>query len=91
MADELTAEKLREELHYDPATGLFTWLKHGWANRVGTVAGGLSDRGYVVIVIAGKLRKAHRLAWLWGRFATAESAQAAYIEEKRRVHAGCTL
>ena len=62
---ELTAEKLRELLHYDPATGIFTW-KVRTANQVkaGDVAGSPSG-GYLQIMVLSRLYKAHRLAWLY--------------------------
>lgn len=64
---ELTAERLREVLHYDPETGVFTWL--GRSRRRGLVAGYTETVGYHVIFVgtraAGKLYKAHRLAWLY--------------------------
>lgn len=71
----LTAERLRELLHYDPATGLFTW-RVAKSNRapVGGVAGSLAVRGCVDIGVDGVRHKAHRLAWLYmtGRWPDAE-------------------
>ncbi len=62
----ITAEKLREVLHYNPETGVFTWINPP-SNTVkkGEVAG--CDRGkkYLVIGVCGKLVFAHRLAWLY--------------------------
>jgi HNH endonuclease len=62
----LTAERLRELLHYDPATGVFTWRVTN-SNRApaGHVAGSPNKRGYIAIGIAGKTYYAHRLAWLY--------------------------
>lgn len=68
MAHEiLTAQRLRELLHYDPITGIFTRLvKTGTKVSVGDVAGFLDDKGYVRIRIGdGKRYLAHRLAWLY--------------------------
>lgn len=64
--NELTAEKLRELLHYSPETGVFTW-KVSNSNRVkvGDVAGCLDGRGYLLISVRSRLHKAHRLAWLY--------------------------
>lgn len=63
----LTQQELKENLHYDPLTGVFTRIKVNIKNqvKVGDIAGYLSKKGYVVIVINGKAYKAHRLAWLY--------------------------
>ena len=162
---DLTAERLRELLHYDPETGVFTWrVNRGRTAKAGSQAGSPHD-GYVQITVDGREYKAHRLAWLYvhgvwpvgqidhrfgirndnrigelrdvtpsvnsqnqriakrsnkssgllgaywhnvsnkwmahigvagkkihlGMFDTAEAAHAAYIEAKRRLHAGCTI
>lgn len=60
----LTAERARELLHYDPGTGVFTWLRRTSNRiRVGDVAGALVD-GYIAIGIDGASYQAHRVAWL---------------------------
>jgi hypothetical protein len=65
----LTAERLRELLSYDPATGIFRWLasRRGHAGKAaaGSVAGTAAHHGYVAIGIDGRQYYAHRLAWLW--------------------------
>lgn len=62
----LTAERLREALRYEPDTGLFVWAnppgEH--ARLAGYVAGGITT-GYVTIKVDGCKYKAHRLAWLY--------------------------
>ena len=64
--DKLTAERLRHLLDYDPVSGVFTWKNPPHARfKVGQVTGTVNTFGYVVIVVDGKARKAHRLAWLY--------------------------
>lgn len=62
----ITVERLRELLHYNPDTGIFTWINPS-SNRikVGSIANCKDAYGYVVIRIDNKLYKAHRLAWLY--------------------------
>lgn len=61
----LTAECLRERLHYNPDTGIFTWIvRPAQCVHIGDVAGCLYD-GYRNILIFNQKYKAHRLAWLY--------------------------
>ena len=64
-------DDIAKALSYDPQTGLVTWVVR--PNRripAGSVAGYVDSWGYVSIKVCGKLRKAHRIAFLImeGRF-----------------------
>lgn len=65
--NDLTAQRLRELLHYDPDSGLFTWriaVRHS-AKKAGDTAGCVVKDGYVVVGVDSHYHKAHRLAWLY--------------------------
>lgn len=60
-------KRVRELLHYDPTSGIFTWrVATSFRARVGGVAGCLcKSTGYRYIGFDGVLYGAHRLAWLY--------------------------
>ena len=62
----LTQELLKEHLHYNQDTGVFTWVKP-IANslQVGDLAGCYDGDGYRIISLYNKPYKAHRLAFLY--------------------------
>ena len=66
-AADLTAARLREVLHYDTATGVFTWLVSASNSvKAGSMAGSLSKiHGYRHIQLDGSIHMAHRLAVLY--------------------------
>lgn len=61
----LTHERLKYVINYDPTTGIFTWARKR-TNRIkkGAVAGSMQG-GYVTIYIDGHHYLAHRLAWFY--------------------------
>lgn len=60
----LTAERLREVLDYNPATGVFTRKITTNRLKAGQEAGSLNSSGYHHIMVDKVLYKSHRLAWL---------------------------
>lgn len=76
MSTKLTQGRLKEVLHYDPDTGIFTWLDGYQPPRsaTGSKAGGLNRAGYTRIGVDGTRYLAHRLAVLYmtGRLPTLE-------------------
>ena len=68
---ELTRERLRELLDYDPKTGEFRWRNNS-KHRAGRIAGFHQRSVSWCINIDGRRYQAHQLAWLyvkgeWGR------------------------
>lgn len=63
----LTQQQLKEYLHYDTETGIFTWLiAKSKSIKAGEIAGHMCKfSGYVFIRIDRKNYRAHRLAWLY--------------------------
>lgn len=60
----ITGARLRELLHYEPLTGVFTALIKRSNTKVGVPLGSVSN-GYLLIRLDYVLYKAHRLAWLY--------------------------
>jgi hypothetical protein len=70
VREELTQERLKQLLHYDPSTGVFTWKKRRGRCSAGAVAGSTNIDGHIKISVDKRYYLAHRLAWLhtYGRF-----------------------
>jgi len=56
---------LRHYLSYDPATGVFRWVKRYGSShvKVGAIAGSPNADGYLTIVFRGRRYRCSRLAW----------------------------
>jgi len=63
----ITQKELKELLHYNPDTGIFTRLiKTASSVQIGDVAGCKHKaNGYIIINVLGIPYRAHRLAWLY--------------------------
>lgn len=63
---ELTQEVLKHHLHYDPLTGIFTWLNPlGSVIKPGAIAGYTVTKGYKQLELRGVAYRLHRLAWFY--------------------------
>lgn len=62
---KLAAWQVRQRLHYDTETGVFTRAKAVKGFPFGSVCGSLTKNGYVGITVAGYKTYAHRLAFLY--------------------------
>lgn len=64
-SESLTATRIRELLHYDPETGIFTRLTSTGGMHKGTTGGRTHPNGYQYIRVDGQRYLAHRIAWLY--------------------------
>jgi len=61
----ITQDELKHKLHYNPDTGIFTWINPIKKTNIGKVAGCTMANGYSYIKINKKLYLSHRLAWIY--------------------------
>ncbi len=59
----VSIEWLRDNLIYEPETGVFLWRRRGFGRTLGRVLGTKNWDGYVVIKVNQVPCYAHRLAW----------------------------
>src|SRR6266576_2835144 len=61
----VTLDRLKEVLHYEPLTGVFTWIKPAsTAVKAGTIAGN-EGQDYNKIMVEGTTYALHVLAWFY--------------------------
>jgi hypothetical protein len=61
----ITQERMKQLLHYNPNTGVFTRIDSNRVDRLGKQPGSRNTKGHVQIRLDGVLYVAHRLAWLY--------------------------
>lgn len=62
----ITQSRLKELLHYNEETGVFTWkVRCGARALAGNTAGSKTSEGYSGIHVKGKSYLSHRLAWVY--------------------------
>lgn len=63
--NNLTQEKLKQLIHYDPNTGIITANMPRHGIKSGDTLGYVANTGYISISLGGKSFLAHRLAWFY--------------------------
>lgn len=85
----MTQKLLKEILHYNPNTGLFTWKINANNNgaTTGTTAGYINDSGYILICYKRNKHRLHRLAWLYmhGEHPQGEIDHVNHIRDDNRI------
>ena len=84
----LTLRQLKSVIHYDPWTGIFTWI--AFVNgrvQIGARAGTRRPDGYLRLRLDGQNYLCHRLAWfyVYGRWPEAELDHANHDRSDNRI------
>ena len=62
----LTQDLVKHYFNYDPETGIFIRkITTAKSSKIGEIAGGKDQKGYIRIRILNKKYRAHKLAWLY--------------------------
>lgn len=61
----LTSQWLRDNLVYEPSTGVFMWKVRGPGRIMGKILGTEVWPGYLTMKVDGTIYYAHRIAWLY--------------------------
>jgi hypothetical protein len=61
----MTQDELKQRLHYDPETGIFTRIQCRYPSKIGTRIGSKLPNGYRYIELDGGKYLEHRLVWLY--------------------------
>lgn len=82
----ITQSELKELLHYDHDTGIFTWLASGKGRRADLKAGCHFPSGYWRITINGVVYRGHNLAFLFmtGQFPSGYADHINHIKDDNR-------
>jgi hypothetical protein len=62
----ISLERLKELLHYDPQTGIFTRnVRRGNNTKEGEICGSVDADGYLRMMLDGRVYRLQRLAWFY--------------------------
>ncbi len=86
----LTQQELKDVLHYDPDTGVFTRIKSCRGHKAGKVVGAIQLTGYWAIQLFGIKYYAHRLAFLYMK-GKLPNKEVDHLNRKRADNRWCNL